>query len=157
MWCQETETGKINPCVPKSNEELLAKLAKLSAGHVKIPWHCAKIPYRGYGDHHCHGSGSRELKEVFHQLGLYLPTEDELKRILAEAEACRRAQVTKEYMPHTQAELDVLIHQAEPSEKEVASRVHAEHSHGYQMSVGDQDLCCNYSVVSEPSMLQESL
>ena len=62
-----------------------------------------------------------ELKEVFHQLGLYLHTEDELKRILPEAEAYGREQVTKDYVLHTQAKLDVLILQAETKERKAAS------------------------------------
>ena len=39
-----------------------------------------------------------ELKEVFHQKGLSLYTEDALRRILTKAEACQRAQVTEEYV-----------------------------------------------------------
>ena len=54
-------------------------------------------------------------------------TEDELKRILAEVEAHRRAQVTKEYVLHIQAKLDILIHQAEPRGRIAASQGHVEH------------------------------
>ena len=50
-----------------------------------------------------------ELKEVFHQLGQSFHTEDELRSILAEAKARKRAQVTEEYVLHMQAELDFLI------------------------------------------------
>ena len=48
--CLGEEEGKdleIDPCAPKTNEEPLAKLAKLFAGCVKIPGHSAKIPCMG--------------------------------------------------------------------------------------------------------------
>ena len=68
-----------------------------------------------------------ELKEVFHQLGLSLHTEDELRRIFTEAEACGGAQVPEEYVLHMQAELDVRILQAKARRREAASQGHAEH------------------------------
>ena len=91
-------------------------MAKLCAGHVKIPGRCTKIPYRDTETitAMAQNRGQREeLKEVFNQLGLFLHTEDELKRILAEAEVQGRAEVTEEYVRHMQAKPDVLICQAE--------------------------------------------
>ena len=63
---------------------------------------------------------TEELKEVFHQLGLSLLTENELKRILMEVEVLGRAQVTEEYVLHTQVELDVFICEAEARRREAA-------------------------------------
>ena len=105
-----------------------------------------------------------ELKLMFHQLGLSLHTEDELRRILAEEEASTRAQVTKEYVLHIQAKLDVLIPQAKAREKGAASQDHAERpvitvtsmhqdsepQRGYWCCVGDQDLCCVNEIVFKP-------
>ena len=54
------------------------------------------------------------------------PAEDELQKFPAEAELCRRGQVTEEYILHTQAELDALIHQAEVRGRVPASRVNSE-------------------------------
>ena len=60
---------EVDPCVPKSKEELLAKLVKLYAGPVKIPGCWAKIPYRDTVTitAMAQDQGKRqELKEVFH-------------------------------------------------------------------------------------------
>ena len=90
---------------------------------------CAKIPNRDAMTMTAIAQvqGKRqELKEVFHQLGLSLHTEVELSRILVEAEAQEKAQVTEEYVLDTQAELNALIHQAKAREREAASQSHAE-------------------------------
>ena len=96
--CQEEEEEEedyrdweVDPCVPKTSDELLAKLAKLYAGCVKIPGHSVAITAIVQDQRK-----KKELKEMFHLLGLSLHVEDELKRIGTEAEACRRAQVTEE-------------------------------------------------------------
>ena len=52
----------------------------------------------------------------------YPCTEIELKRILVEVETHRNAQVTEEYVLHTQIELDILIHQAEARGREAVSQ-----------------------------------
>ena len=115
LGVEEDRDWKVDPCVPMMNEELLTKLAKLCAGHVKILGHFTKIPYRETVTitAMAQDQGKREeLQEVFHQLGLSLHTEDELKKILVVVEVSGRAQVTEEYVLHTQVEVDVLICQA---------------------------------------------
>ena len=113
LGAEEDRDWKVDPCVPKMNKKLLTKLVKLYAGGVKILSHSANIPYMDTVNMPAmaQDQGKREeLKRVLHQLGLSLHTEN-LKRILVEAEVHGRAQVTEEYVLHTQADLDVLIYQ----------------------------------------------
>ena len=42
---EEDTDWEVDPCVPKTNEELLTKLTKFDAGHVKVPGCCTEIPY----------------------------------------------------------------------------------------------------------------
>ena len=80
---KEDRDWEVDPWVPKTNKELLTKLAKLDAGHVKILGRCAEIPYRDTAmiTSMVQDQGKREeLKKVFHQLGLSLHTEDGLQR-----------------------------------------------------------------------------
>ena len=37
LGVEEYRHWEVDPCVPKTNEELWTKLAKLYAGHVKVP------------------------------------------------------------------------------------------------------------------------
>ena len=103
-------------------------------------------------------------------MGLSLHTENELKGVLAEAEALRRALVNEEYVLHTQEELEVLIHQTKARGRKATSSVHAEHpaitvasTHGEMshraslwvlMECEDQDLWCDYVTAFEPSTVQ---
>ena len=121
----EGRSWEVSPRVPKTNEELYTKLAKLYANRVRMPVKEAKINYRDtvvLTDTARDQSKREELKEVFKMSGLWLHSEEELQRMLAEAEARGKAQVSKEYVLHTQAELDVLLREAESKGREAASR-----------------------------------
>lgn len=88
----------VNPCIPNSDEELFAKLAKLYAGRVKMSGYKAKIPYRDTVTitNTARDQTKRdELKDVFRQVGQVLHTEEEFHRLLAEAEAKGRESASR--------------------------------------------------------------
>ena len=129
LGVEEDRDWAMDSYVPKMKEELLTKLAKLYAGCVKVPGLCAKVPYRDMViiTSMAQDQGKREeLMEVFHQLGLSLHTENELRRILAEAQAHGRAQVTKEYVLHLESEIYILICKSKARGREAASQGYAE-------------------------------